>query len=112
MSKEVVERMHMELSQAHDKIMVSSYMGMEIQGSLKDLYKSFVEVEKAKTKGIEFHHKIQISLNQIEEWETKLTTVGSITHRNLLPNVLLLSLDEVTCHYTSQLKSLIGGLGT
>eukprot|EP01018_Ginkgo_biloba_P030265 Gb_36344 [translate_table: standard] len=76
MSEEVVERMQMELSQAHDKIVV----------------------EEAKAKLNQVHHQIQSSLNQIGEWEAKLATLGNVARKNLLPNVPLLSLDEVvTC---------------
>eukprot|EP01018_Ginkgo_biloba_P015894 Gb_33091 [translate_table: standard] len=58
MSKEVVERMQMELSQGHDKIVVSP-SAIEIQGALKDLFKSFVQVEEAKATGNQVHHIIQ-----------------------------------------------------
>eukprot|EP01018_Ginkgo_biloba_P035809 Gb_01042 [translate_table: standard] len=76
MFEEAIERMQKELLQAHDKI----------------------AVEEAKTKGNETHHKIQSSLSQIGEWEAKLATLGNVPHRNILPNVPLLSLDEVvTC---------------
>eukprot|EP01018_Ginkgo_biloba_P005382 Gb_27444 [translate_table: standard] len=76
MSKEAVKRMQMELSQPHDKIVV----------------------EEAKATGKQTHHRFHNSLRQIGEWEAKLATLGNVAHRNLLPNVPLLSLDEVlTC---------------
>lgn len=96
--KEVVERIQMELSQAHDKIVISPFMCTEIQGSLKDLFKSFVQVEEAKANGQETHHRILSSLDQIGKWESKLATLGNVARRNILPNIPLLSLDEVvTC---------------
>eukprot|EP01018_Ginkgo_biloba_P033112 Gb_37952 [translate_table: standard] len=64
MSKEAVERMQMELSQAHDKI-----------------------IEEAKAKANQVHHQVQSSFNWIGEWEAKLATLENVAHRSLLPNV-------------------------
>eukprot|EP01018_Ginkgo_biloba_P005659 Gb_15701 [translate_table: standard] len=94
--EEVVERMQMELAQAHNKIVISPSMSIEIQGSLKDLFKSLAQVEEAKSIGKQVHHEIQGTLRQIGEREAKLATLGNIARRNLLPNVPLLSLDEVS----------------
>eukprot|EP01018_Ginkgo_biloba_P013594 Gb_33654 [translate_table: standard] len=81
-----------------DRIVASPSMGAEIGGSLKDLYRSFVQVEEAWDRGEETHHRIKGSLNQIEEWETKLATLRNVARRSLLPNISLLELDEVvTC---------------
>eukprot|EP01018_Ginkgo_biloba_P038656 Gb_08457 [translate_table: standard] len=42
--------------------------------------------------------RIQGSLDKIDEWKAKLATLGNVARMNLLPNVPLLSLDEVvTC---------------
>eukprot|EP01018_Ginkgo_biloba_P032706 Gb_34985 [translate_table: standard] len=56
------------------------------------------KVEEVKAKGNQVHHPVQSSLNWIGEWEAKLATLGNVARKNLLPNVPLLSLDEVvTC---------------
>eukprot|EP01018_Ginkgo_biloba_P031239 Gb_22790 [translate_table: standard] len=98
MFEDAVERMQRELSQAHEKIVVSPSIGTEIQGILKDLYRLFVQVEEAQTTSNQAYHQIKDSLGKINEWETKLATLGNVARRNLLPNVPLLTLDEVvTC---------------
>eukprot|EP01018_Ginkgo_biloba_P004922 Gb_24555 [translate_table: standard] len=78
--------------------MVSPSLGTKVQESLNGLFKSFVQVKEAKSKGQETHHRIQSLLDQISEWKAKLATLGNVARRNILPNMPLLSLDEVvTC---------------
>eukprot|EP01018_Ginkgo_biloba_P040360 Gb_12614 [translate_table: standard] len=55
-------------------------------------------VEEAQGRGEETHRRIRASLEQINEWESKLATLGNVAHRNTLPKMSLLELDEViTC---------------
>eukprot|EP01018_Ginkgo_biloba_P026719 Gb_11436 [translate_table: standard] len=98
MSEKAVERMQLELAQSWDRIVAPPSMGAEITCSIKDLYQSFVQIEEARAKGEETHRRIGASLEQINEWESKLATLKNVAHRNLLLNLSLLELDEViTC---------------
>eukprot|EP01018_Ginkgo_biloba_P016477 Gb_08042 [translate_table: standard] len=72
-SQEAMEKMQMDLSQAYDKIMVSPSMGTKIQGALKDLFRSFVQVEEAKAKEAEFEMTLDDFSNQFSK---KLASVA------------------------------------
>lgn len=95
MSEEVVERMQSELVHDWDKIVAPFSMGTEIIGSIKELYRSFVWVEEAWGRGKEIQSKVEISLGKVEEWGSKLAILGNVAHKNLLPKLPLLELDEV-----------------
>lgn len=66
MFEETMVRMQMELSRGWDTIVTSPSMGAEIEGSLKDLYKYFMQVEESWGRGEETHRRIRGSLDQIE----------------------------------------------
>jgi len=73
-------------------------MGVEITGSIRDIYRSFTRAEEAKGKGEETHHRIKSSLEKIDEWSIKLTTLRNVSLRNQLPNLALIGVDEVATY--------------
>eukprot|EP01018_Ginkgo_biloba_P001112 Gb_13534 [translate_table: standard] len=98
MLEDAMERMQLELAQGRDKIVVPPSMGSEIVGSIKELYQFFIQIEEARARGEKTHRRIGASLEQVNEWEAKLATLGNVARRNLLPNLSLLEFDEVvTC---------------
>eukprot|EP01018_Ginkgo_biloba_P039476 Gb_17394 [translate_table: standard] len=93
--KRVTKRKIRIEDQDRDRIMALPSIDTEITGSIKDLYRCFVQVEEARGRGEETHCRIGAYLKQINEWDSKLATLGSVARRNLLPNLSLLELDEV-----------------
>ena len=55
MTKEAVERMHLELVHGKDKVTTPPLMGIEIMNSIRDLYKSYTQAEEAWGRGEEAH---------------------------------------------------------
>eukprot|EP01018_Ginkgo_biloba_P037491 Gb_41482 [translate_table: standard] len=98
MSEEAVERMHLELTQGRDKIVAPPLMGVEITGSVKELYRSFTRAKEARGRGEEVHQKIEASLEKIDEWNAKLATLGNVARRNQLSSLALMGVEDIaTC---------------